>query len=173
MPAANQKLDGMLDSWGRRNRKIADKQCAECGRSFRPARDASRYCSRPCAWKNNAGRKMGLQVWWTNQQGYVEGRILTAQGQRRVKQHRFVMECALGRLLRPDEDVHHINGNKSDNRIENLEVLQHAEHSKISQIGRTYPKGYKLELSDAERHTRSLRLGNWRRAAIRLARGEK
>ena len=34
------------------------------------------------------------------------------------------MEQALGRYLEPDETVHHLNGDKTDNRLENLQVRQ-------------------------------------------------
>lgn len=47
-----------------------------------------------------------------------------------VLAHRIVMENQLGRLLDAKEVVHHKNGNKHDNREENLEVKQNSEHAR-------------------------------------------
>lgn len=41
-----------------------------------------------------------------------------------IPQHRYVMATSLGRLLDPSETVHHINGDRADNRLENLQMRQ-------------------------------------------------
>lgn len=44
-----------------------------------------------------------------------------------IQQHRLVMECHIGRFLRPREVVHHKNGIRTDNTLENLELFPNTE----------------------------------------------
>lgn len=65
---------------------------------------------RATAWKGGRSR---------TSRGYIQ--IQTADG-RRMLEHRYVMEQLMGRPLKAHETVHHKNGNRMDNRPENLEL---------------------------------------------------
>jgi hypothetical protein len=48
-----------------------------------------------------------------------------------VYKHRFVMEQHLGRYLERHEHVHHRNGKRWDNRLENLELMHASDHARL------------------------------------------
>ena len=50
---------------------------------------------------------------------------------KRILEHRYIMEIHMGRKLLKREHVHHINHDTLDNRLENLEVIDIIEHGKL------------------------------------------
>jgi hypothetical protein len=118
------------------------KKCKKCGKDFKsyPSRKR-RYCSRRCSnfdgdrvFKNGHKwvGKLRTNGIWKRSQGYIE--IYSPYHPYRntrntVLKHRLVMEEYIKRFLTVDEIVHHINGDKNDNRIENLELFSsQSEH---------------------------------------------
>ena len=123
------------------------RACDQCGTEFRVracyARKAirrghnpPRFCSRKCQLETYKGA--GNPKW-------RGGRVISASGYVHVlvpdhphadhhgyyEEHRLVMERHLGRILEPTECVHHFNHNRTDNRIENLELMQSwSEHQR-------------------------------------------
>lgn len=57
-----------------------------------------------------------------------------------VAKHKLVIEKQIGRYLTKNEVIHHINGNKQDNRIKNLQRLSNSEHSHLHHYGRKRSK---------------------------------
>ena len=90
----------------------------------------------------------GKNHWnWNNgirkHDGYIQIYLPThpfAQNKGYVPKHRLVMEKHIGRYLTKNELVHHINGIKDDNRIDNLQIVSPSEHTLIHNYERTQRK---------------------------------
>jgi hypothetical protein len=107
---------------GEHRRKTRAAGCLRCGGPipFVSGNTLIKYCSQECrAEPVGSTRK--------NQYGYVSVKIpkddpLGTTIKRWELQHRYVVAKSIGRPLRSDEHVHHINGIRDDNRLENLEL---------------------------------------------------
>lgn len=58
----------------------------------------------------------------------------------RYLEHRYIMQCFIGRKLTSKEIIHHINNDKSDNRIDNLVLMTHNQHAALHKVERKLAK---------------------------------
>lgn len=115
------------------------KACATCGKEMRlrPSYAAIQYCSRACAAISRTKRPTGRMHNGRPVIEHADGYFLIYEPTHpaahkphgRVLEHRWIVEQALGRYLTKDEQVDHINQDRQDNRLENLQVLSAHDHT--------------------------------------------
>jgi hypothetical protein len=104
----------------RKNNSLRNDSCKHCENSLYDKKPGTIYCSKDCASKN----KLNTNLRYKN-----GDKITTSNGYTKIKvdgkwilEHRYVVEQNIGRKLHKEEKVHHKNANRSDNRLDNLEL---------------------------------------------------
>lgn len=120
--------------------------CKQCGKETRQLiHGTSLFCNQRCyfKWKRKHPNKRPYK-----EKIFVSGYFYlympkhprAIKGKRYIAEHRYVAEQKIGRYLTDKEIAHHINGNKKDNRPENIEVLTISEHNKLTAKNRNKDK---------------------------------
>lgn len=103
------------------------RECLQCGNEFviSPKHKDKKFCNVECAC---AYRREQKRVATIGTNGYKYVWFADGSGE---KEHRYLMEQHLGRKLKKDEVVHHIDGNRTNNDLGNLVVMSRGEHSAL------------------------------------------
>lgn len=112
------------------------KACEQCGTIFtkkrvRKDQPPPRFCTKLCSLRWIAAHRATTRGYSITAKGYKTLWLPdhpSAMKAGYILEHRLIMEQHLGRRLLPNEVVHHINGDKLDNRVENLEVMVKESH---------------------------------------------
>lgn len=119
------------------------KKCVDCGKEItKKATRCNSYAKRGKRDPNKIRRGAKSHAWkggrYRDSKGYIhiyKHDHPRATGRGYVFEHRLIVEKALGRYLKADEFVHHINGVRDDNRLENLELLDNHRRQICPQCG--------------------------------------
>ena len=139
-----------------RTKRITHWTCDNCSTEFSKVRNGkynteSKSFCKTCISKIGLGKLIGQAGYEhkiektlkgkvgniiTSKDGYPERYIgkdypYRKGGYRCIREHVFVMECHLERGLKKGEIVHHIDGNKTNNRLDNLYLTTVQEHNKL------------------------------------------
>ena len=111
---------------------IIQLKCPECGKyiemlesvyKVRSKHQKNFFCSSDFVRDTGVKKRNGF--WYEN--GY---KVLYNDGNS-IKEHIYIIEQHIGRKLLPNEVVHHIDKDKTNNNISNLLLLTQSEHSKL------------------------------------------
>jgi hypothetical protein len=108
------------------------KICNNCKKEFIAIRKKTKtgchFCSQECSIKYQKGINHPSYNGGTS---FNNGYLIENVNQKKYKlKHRIVMEQYIGRKLNKNEIVHHIDENKKNNNIENLQLMEKKEHDK-------------------------------------------
>ena len=129
-------------SGGMQKRTYVKVKCAYCGKEKEMRScgvKAKNYCDASCSQKDRLRKPKDHPNWKggrrLNHDGYVEvlmPKHHRARGNNYVFEHIVVIEKKLGRKLKNDEQVHHIDGDKTNNDPKNLMALKIGQHSSVT-----------------------------------------
>src|SRR3990167_9772626 len=154
-----------LSKMGKRYVMWISKSCNNCGKVFdklpseiKKNKSGKHFCSKECAYKimippsifkkghtpwsklnaDKMPRGKNNPAWIGGRVNHGDGYFLIRVNGKYLMEHRYLMEEYLGYKLDKDKHVHHINGDKQDNALENLVVLDRIEHGRLHGRGQKW-----------------------------------